>query len=205
MKRGAGGAFLCAIVLLLGGCCSTGTRVDLSPTHYTVSVMMLELSKKAEEVLNAANEPNPEAVAGRRDVKTALLPTVHVLVGETNSIQSGKSYTYPIEDDSNGTPIKCGSVIDGSTIQAALSLLPDQRPSLAIAVDDTKIIAWEVSPAGNKYPLYTTRSFNTTIIPHLGRWQRVGGMAGTGNDKGTVFLVRLDEPNKGVSNRLHGN
>jgi hypothetical protein len=191
----------CAVILLISGCCSVSSRVDLSPTHYTVTVMILELSKEAEQVLNTSSQPSPEVVSKRWDVKMTRLPTLHVLVGETNAVQRGKSHSYPIECDADGKPTKYGSVMDGLTIQAALSVLPDQRPRLTIAVDDTKITAWSTSPAGNRSPVCRTRRINTTTYPHWGQWQSVGGTAATKENKGQVFLLRLDEPNKEPSNQ----
>ena len=67
MKMQVNVAFLCAMLLVLGGCRSVSSRVDLSPTHYTVTVMILELSKEAEQVLNTSSQPNPDVVSKRWD------------------------------------------------------------------------------------------------------------------------------------------
>ena len=200
MKMQVNVAFLCAMMLVLGGCRSVSSRVDLSPTHYTVTVVLLELSKEAEQELNTSSQPNPDVVSKRSDVKTTRLPTLHVLVGETNAVQTGKSYTYPIECDADGKPTKYGSIVDGVSIQAALSLLQDQRPSLAIAVDDTKITDWSISQVGYKHPVYSTGRITTTVLPDWGRWQRVGGTAATEEEKGIMLLLRLDAPQKEPSN-----
>jgi len=197
MKMQVNVAFLCAMMLVLGGCRSVSSRVDLSPTHYTVTVVILELSKEAEQVLNTSSQPNPDLVSKRSDVKTTRLPTLHVLVGETNAVQTGKSYTYPIECDADGKPTKYGSIVDGVSIQATLSLLQDQRPSLAIAVDETKITDWRsITTVGYKPPVYSTGRLTTTVLPDWGRWQRVGGTAATEEEKGIMLLLRLDEPKK---------
>jgi len=197
MKMQVNVAFLCAMMLVLGGCRSVSSRVDLSPTHYTVTVVILELSKEAEQVLNTSSQLNPDLVSKRSDVKTTRLPTLHVLVGETNAVQTGKSYTYPIECDADGKPTKYGSIVDGVSIQATLSLLQDQRPSLAIAVDETKITDWRsITTVGYKPPVYSTGRLTTTVLPDWGRWQRVGGTAATEEEKGIMLLLRLDEPKK---------
>ena len=134
-------------------------------------------------------------------MKTTRLPTLHVLVGETNAVQTGKSYTYPIECDADGKPTKYGSIVDGVSIQAALSLLQDQRPSLAIAVDDTKITDWRISQVGYKHPVYSTGRITTTVLPDWGRWQRVAGTAATEKEKGIMLLLRLDGPQKKPTNQ----
>jgi hypothetical protein len=189
-------AFLCTAILVVGGCHSASTRVNLSPTHYTVSVMILDVPQEAEPPMGSVNQSEVEAMVKRRSTETTLFPTIHILPGETKEVENGETHSYPIGFDANGKPTQHKTVRDGLTMRSTLSLLPDHQAKLAIAVEDSRIVKWNKSPDGNKTPVCQVTSFGTTIRPKWGQWENVGKAMATGTDKGKVILVRIDKPNK---------
>jgi hypothetical protein len=196
MKSYISTVFLCAGMLSVSGCGSANTKVNLSPTHYTVNAMILAVPREVEPLLGSVSQSKLEDVAKRHDTIATRLPTIHILPGETKKAETGKTHSYPIDFDAEGNPTKHNTARDGLTMRATLSLTQDQRPRLAIAVEDSKIAKWITSPAGNKTPLCEIRRSSTTIQPKWGEWHNIATVMATGTNKGQVILVRIDKPNK---------
>ncbi len=189
-------AFLCIALLVVGGCRSVSTRVNLSPTHYTVSAMILDLPKEAEPLMGSVSQSEVEGFVKRRNTETMLFPTIHILPGETKEVENGETHTYPVGFDADGNPTKHETVRDGLTMRSTFSLLQNQQPKLAIAVEDSQIVKWNKSSYGDKTPVCKVTAFSTTIRPKWGQWQNVGKAMATETDKCQVILVRIDKPNK---------
>ena len=189
-------AFLCIAILVVGGCRSVSTRVSLSPTHYTVSAMILDVPKEAELLMGSVSQSKVEGIVKRRNTETTLFPTIHILPGETKEVENGETHTYAIGFDADGNPTKHKTVRNGLTMRSTLSLLPNRHPKLTIAVEDSQIVKWTKSPYGDKTPVCKVTAFSTTIRPKWGQWQNVGKAMATETDKGQVILVRIDKPNK---------
>lgn len=191
--------FLCAAMLSANGCRSASTRVSLSPTHYTISAMMLTVSLEGERLLADITQSNLEDIVKRRDTTTTRLPTIHILPGETKKVETGKTHSYAIDFDAEGNPTKHKTARDGPTVQSTFSLMQDQRPKLTIAIEQSKIAKWITSPAGNRSPICEIRQISTTIQANWGEWHNIGKVMATETNEGHVILVRIDKPNKASS------
>jgi hypothetical protein len=189
-------ALVCITMLVIGGCRSVNTQVSLSPTHYTVNVMILAVPQEAEPPMGSVSQSDVEALIKRRNTETIRFPTIHILPGETKDVETGETHSYAIGFDVEGKPTKYKTVRDGLSLRSTLSLLPDHQAKLAIAIEKSHIVRWNRSPAGNKTPVCKITSFGTTVRPKWGLWENVGKAMATETDKGKVILVRIDKPNK---------
>jgi hypothetical protein len=187
---------LCVAVLSLNGCRSVSTEVSLSPTHYTVSGMILAVSQASEPLLGSVSQSKLEDIVRERNTKTTRLPTLHILPGETRKVETGSTRIYPIAFDAEGNPREYDSVRDGLDVEATLSLMPDQRPKLSIAIQGSRIVKWITRPAGHKTPICEVRQSSTTITANWGEWHNIATVMATGTNKGEVILVRIDKPEK---------
>jgi len=188
--------FLCVAMLSVNGCRSASTHVSLSPTHYTVSAMMLTVSQAAELRLANVTQSNLEDVVKRRDTITTRLPTLHLLPGETKKVETGKTHIYAIDFDADDNPARHETARDGMTVRSTFSTMQDQQPKLAIAIEHSKIAKWITTPEGNKVPICEIRRVSTTIRANWGEWHNIGKLMANEANKGQVVLVRIDKPNK---------
>jgi hypothetical protein len=186
--------FLCLAILVIGGCGSVNTQPSLSPTHYTVSVMLVELSKNTGTPLGAVSQSQLEDMIKRRNTNAIRLPTIHILPGETKQVENGKTHSFPINFGTDGEPTQYRTVRDGLIMQAMLYLMQDKRPKLTIAVEESHITKWSTGPTGLRFPKCKVTDFSTTIYGKWGQWQNVGKAMATKAAKGQVILVRIDKP-----------
>jgi len=157
--------------------------------------MILDMPREAEPPMGSVRQSEVERIIKRRDTDATLFPTIHILPGETKAVETGQTHSYATTFDADGKPIKHNTVRHGLSMRSTLSLLPRRQAKLAIAIENSQIVKWHRSPAGNKTPVCKVTSFATTIRPKWGQWENVGKAMATETDKGKVILVRIDEPN----------
>jgi hypothetical protein len=193
--------FFCVAILSVNGCRTVSTQVDLSPSHYTVNALMLVVSRDATPLLGTVPQSELESIVKRRDTQTTRLPSLHILPGETRQVETGKTHVYPVGFDAEGNPTQHETARDGLTMRATLSLTPDQRPKLAIAIEDSHIAKWMTGQSGNRLPVCELRQSSTTLLAEWGAWHNICTAMAAENNRGHVILVRIDRPTKASSVR----
>lgn len=195
MRTRIWGLWLCAAVLIAGGCRSLPTQVELSPTDYTVTAVILDLSNKAQQLLTDAHYSNVDRIVRRWDTKVTRLPTIHIRPKQTRKVETGELHTYPIEFDADGNPTRYQTTRDGLSFEATFSIVSQDRvPRLETVIKDSRIVDWKTVRPGHRFPVCRVREIGTTVFPKWGQWQDVGVLAETKEDNALVVLVRIDQP-----------
>jgi hypothetical protein len=184
---------LLGAVLFGSGCRDKTPKIELSPNKYAVSAMILELSGKSRETLEAdTSEENVNKLAGRKSSRVARIPTLYLKEGESKEFDNRISHPFLIVPPANDAPGQYGSITDGEYLKVTLTVMPSGNACLGLIVNSPNLIGWqEMKGPGNhtlKQPIRSFLNVHTTISPPWGKWR----IAGTNRDR--VMLVRADLP-----------
>jgi hypothetical protein len=182
---------ICTLLLIAAGCNHAAPSIKLSPDKYAVSVMVLELSAKAKQLLADRSEENLIKLINKCK-KSAEIPTLYLRPGQTREYDNRISHNYLIVSESLDSPGQYGNVTDGEYVQITFTLMGSGNPCLGLLVNAPEIISWkEVRAPGKKTlkePVCSFLNIKTTLSPPWGKWR----VAGQGEDR--VLLVRIDKP-----------